>query len=181
MADPEVRLITLTGPGGGAAVAARIGDHEALAVATGNLFGQVLNARDTEEMRRLRPGLLALLTLEASARSRGWTNYFLALDAYVDGMLDAACEHATLSVGLAREIGHEVMLASAVGTLLLSQSARDGVITQPALAEAIELMRPPSVQPLAAFARTRAPRGGPRRPDALYARTRSRVLSRLRT
>ena len=135
-----------------AAVAARIGDHEALAVATGNLFGQALNARDTQEMRQLRPGLLALLTPEASPRSRGWTNYFLALDAYVDGMLDAACEHATLSVGLSREIGHEVMLASAVGTLLLSQSARDGVITQPALAEAIELMRPPSVQPLAAFA-----------------------------
>jgi predicted ATPase/DNA-binding SARP family transcriptional activator len=135
-----------------AAVAARIGDHEALAVATGNLFGQALNARDTQEMRQLRPGLLALLTPEASPRSRGWTNYFLALDAYVDGMLDTACEHATLSVGLSREIGHEVMLASAVGTLLLSQSARDGVITQPALAEAIELMRPPSVQPLAAFA-----------------------------
>ena len=55
-----------------AAVAARIGDHEALAVATGNLFGQALNARDTEEMRQLRPGLLALLTPEASARSRGW-------------------------------------------------------------------------------------------------------------
>jgi predicted ATPase/DNA-binding SARP family transcriptional activator len=135
-----------------ASVAGRIGDHEALAVATGNLFGQALNARDAEAMRQLRPGLLALLTPEASARSRGWTNYFLALDAYVDGMLDVACEHATLSVGLAREIGHEVMLASAVGTLLLSRSARDGVITQPALAEAIELMRPPSVQPLAAFA-----------------------------
>ena len=44
------------------------------------------------------------------------------------------------------------MLASAVGTLLLSQSARDGVITQPALVETLELMRPPSVQPLAAFA-----------------------------
>jgi predicted ATPase/DNA-binding SARP family transcriptional activator len=135
-----------------AAVASRIGDHEALAVATGNLFGQALNARDTEEMRELRPGLLALLTPEASARARGWTNYFLALDAYVDGTLDDACGHATLSVELAREIGHEVMLASAVGTLLLSQSARDGLITQPALAEAIGLMRPPSVQPLAAFA-----------------------------
>jgi predicted ATPase/DNA-binding SARP family transcriptional activator len=134
------------------AVAARIGDHEALAMATGNLFAQALNARDTEEMRRLRPDLLALLTREASARSRGWTHYFLALDAYVDGTLDPACEHALLSVALAKEIGHEVMLASAVGALLLSQSARDGVITQPALVETLELMRPPSVPPLAAFA-----------------------------
>ncbi len=66
--------------------------------------------------------------------------------------LESACEHAALSVELANEIGHEVMLASAVGTLLLSQSARDGVITQPALVETLELMRPPSVQPLAAFA-----------------------------
>ncbi len=135
-----------------ASVAARIGDHEALAMATGNLFAQALNARDVEEMRRLRPELLVLLTPEASARARGWTHYYLALDAYIDGSLDAACEHAELSVALAREIGHEVMLASAVGTQLLSRSARDGVVTQPALAEALELMRPPSVQPLAAFA-----------------------------
>jgi predicted ATPase len=135
-----------------AAVASRIGDHEALAVATGNLFGQACNARDTEAMRQLRPQLLALLTPEASARSRGWTHYFLALDAYVDGMLDDACEHAAQSVTLAKEIGHEVMVATAVGTLLLSRSARDGVITQPALVETLELMRPPSVQPLAAFA-----------------------------
>ena len=135
-----------------AAVAARIGDHEALAVATGNLFGQACNARDTAEMRQLRPQLLALLTPGASARARGWTHYFLALSAYVDGMLDGACDHAGESAALAREIGHEVMLASAVGMLLLSQSARDGVITQPALVETLELMRPPSVQPLAAFA-----------------------------
>jgi hypothetical protein len=135
-----------------ASVAARIGDHEALAMATGNLFGQALNARNIEEMRSLRPALLALLTPQASARARGWTHYFLALDAYVDGTLDAACEHAADSVTLAKEIGHEVMLASAVGALLLAQSARDGVIAQPALAETLALMQPPGVQPLAAFA-----------------------------
>jgi predicted ATPase len=135
-----------------ASSAARIGDHEALTMATGNLFAQALNARDLEAMRELRPELTALLTDEASARARGWTHYFLALDAYVNDMLDDACEHAARSVELAREIGHEVMLASAVGTLLLSRSARDGVITQPALVETLELMRPPSVQPLAAFA-----------------------------
>jgi hypothetical protein len=135
-----------------ASAAARIGDHEALTMATGNLFAQALNARDLEAMRELRPELTALLTDEASARARGWTHYFLALDAYVNDMLDDACEHAARSVELAREIGHEVMLASAVGTLLLSRSARDGVITQPALVETLELMRPPSVQPLAAFA-----------------------------
>ncbi len=135
-----------------ASVAARIGDHEALAMATGNLFGQALNARDIDEMRRLRPDLLALLTPDSSARARGWTHYFLALAAYVDGTLDDSCEHAERSVRLASEIGHEVMLASAVGARLLSQSARDGVIAQPALLETLELMRPPSVQPLAAFA-----------------------------
>ena len=57
------------------------------------------------------------------------------------------------SLELGKEIGHEVMLACAVGTLLLSRSARDGVITQPALAETVELTPlPPGVQPLAAFA-----------------------------
>jgi predicted ATPase/DNA-binding SARP family transcriptional activator len=135
-----------------ASAAARIGDHEALAMATGNLFGQALNARDLEAMRELRPQLLAQLTPEASARSRGWTHYFLALDAYVGGMLDESCEHAAQSLALGKEIGHEVMLACAVGTLLLSRSARDGVITQPELEETVDLMRPPGVQPLAAFA-----------------------------
>jgi predicted ATPase/DNA-binding SARP family transcriptional activator len=135
-----------------AARASEIGDQEALAMATGNLFGQALNARDRDEMRRLRPQLQALIASEASARSLGWTHYFLALDAYVDGRLQSACEHAERSVEKATEIGHEFMLASAVGTRLLSSSARDGVITQPALAEALELMRRPSVQPLTAFA-----------------------------
>lgn len=135
-----------------ASVAARIGDHEALTMATGNLFGQALNARDLEAMRQLRPALAALLTPEASARSRGWTHYFLALDAYVNGMLDDACEHAASSVELGKEIGHEVMLASAVGALLLSRSARDRVIAQPELVETLRLMRSPGVQPLAAFA-----------------------------
>jgi hypothetical protein len=96
--------------------------------------------------------LLALLTPDASARSLGWTHYFLALDAYVDGRFESADEHAELSVERAREIGHEFMLAGAVGTRLLSRSARDGAIDQPQLAEALELMRRPSVQPLAAFA-----------------------------
>ncbi len=43
------------------------------------------------------------------------------------------------------------MLASAAGTLLLSQSARDGAIPQPALAETIAVMRRPGVPPLSAF------------------------------
>jgi predicted ATPase/DNA-binding SARP family transcriptional activator len=135
-----------------AARASEIGDLEALAMATGNLFGQALNARDREDMRRLRPELLALITPEASARSLGWTHYFLALDAYVDERFQSADEHAGLSIEKAREIGHEFMLAGAVGTRLLSRSARDGVIDQPQLVEALELMRRPSVQPLAAFA-----------------------------
>jgi predicted ATPase len=135
-----------------ASVAARIGDHEALAMATGNLFGQALNARDLTAMRELRPELLAQLTPQASPRARGWTHYFLALDAYVDGTLDDACQHAANSVALAKEIGHEAMLSSAAGALLLGQSARDGVITQPALLETVELMRPAGLPPLAAFA-----------------------------
>ncbi len=135
-----------------AARAAEIGDQEALAMATGNLFGQALNARDRDEMRLLRPQLQALITTEASARSLGWTHYFLALDAYVDGRLESAGEHAERSIEKANEIGHEFMLASAVGTRLLSCSERDGVIAQPELAEALELMRRPSVQPLTAFA-----------------------------
>ena len=135
-----------------AARAAEIGDQEALATATGNLFGRALNARDRDEMRRLRPALLALITPETSTKALGWLYYFLALDAYVDGRLESACEHASLSAEKAEAIGHEFMLAGAAGTRLLAQSARDGVISQADLAETLELMRRPSVQPLAAFA-----------------------------
>ncbi len=131
--------------------AAEIGDQEALALAAGNLFGHALNARDRDEMRRLRPTLLALITPETSAKALGWTQYFLALDAYVDGRLEPACEHAALSAEQAEAIGHEFMFASAAATRLLAQSALDGVITQVALAETLELVRRPSVPPLAAF------------------------------
>jgi hypothetical protein len=135
-----------------AARAAEIGDQEALAMATGNLFGQALNARDRDEMSRLRPELIALITPETSDRALGWIHYFLALDAYVDGRLESACEHASLSAEKAEAVGHEFMLASAAATRVLAESARDGVIAHAALTEAVELMRRPSVQPLAAFA-----------------------------
>jgi len=135
-----------------AARAAEIGDQEALTTATGNLFGQALNARDRDEMRRLRPELLALITPETSPRALGWIHYFLALDAYVDGRFESAYEHASMCVEKAEEIGHAFMIATGFGTRVLSQSARDGVIGRTALLDALEAMRRPSVQPLAAFA-----------------------------
>jgi predicted ATPase len=132
--------------------AREIGDMDALVAATGNLFGQALNARDRDEMRRMRPELLALITPETGARGLGWIHYFLALDAYVDGRFESALEHASMSAEKAREVGHEFMLASAVATRVMAQSARDGAIAQPDLAEAVALMRRPGVPPLAAFA-----------------------------
>ena len=135
-----------------AARAAELGDQEALATATGNLFGRAINARDRDEMGRLRPMLLAVITQEPSPVALGWTHYFLALDAYVDGRFDEAYEHAALSAASAGELGHAYMLATAVATRLLAESARDRAIAQSALAEVLELVRDVSVQPLAAFA-----------------------------
>ena len=132
--------------------AAELGDHEALATATGNLFGRALNARDREEMQRMRPMLLALIIPEASTAALGWTHYFLALDAYVDGRYQAAFEHAAQSAERARELGHDYMFATAMATRLLAESARDRAIAQSALAEVLALVRGVSVQPLAAFA-----------------------------
>jgi predicted ATPase/DNA-binding SARP family transcriptional activator len=135
-----------------AARADELGDHEAFATATGNLFAHATNARDLDEMKRLRPAMLGLITPESNARVRGWTHYFLAIDAYVHGQIDSACDHAAQSVNNAEEIGHEYMLASAVGTRMLAETARDGVMVCGALAEAIECMRRPSIAPLSAFA-----------------------------
>jgi len=134
-----------------AAVATEIGDQEALTVATGNLFAAALNTRDRDEMTRLRPSLLDLITPEASARSVGWIHYFLALDAYVDGRLESACEHASQSAEKGQETNHEVMVASAVGAHLLAASALDQAIDRETLIEGLELMRRPSVQALSAF------------------------------
>jgi hypothetical protein len=103
-------------------------------------------------MRRIRETLLALLTPQASPKSQGWTHYFLALDAYVDGRFEAAYDHAARSAARASEVGHEYMFATAMTTRLLAESARDRVIAQPALAEVLALVRDVSVQPLAAFA-----------------------------
>jgi predicted ATPase/DNA-binding SARP family transcriptional activator len=132
--------------------AAELGDQEALVTATGNLFGRAINARDRHGMRRLRPMLLALITPEASPTALGWSHYFLALDAYVDARFDEAYEHAALSAASAGELGHAYMLATAVATRLLAESARDRAIAQPALVEVLELVRNVSVQPLAALA-----------------------------
>ncbi|HUA03230.1 MAG TPA: BTAD domain-containing putative transcriptional regulator [Solirubrobacteraceae bacterium] len=131
--------------------AAELGDTEALATATGNLFGRAINARDREEMRRLRPMLQAVLAPGASAKALGWTHYFLALDAYVDGRFEDAHEHATSSAASASELGHAYMFATAAATRLLAESARDRAIPQSALAEVVELVRNVSVPPLAAF------------------------------
>jgi predicted ATPase/DNA-binding SARP family transcriptional activator len=135
-----------------AARASELGDHEAVATATGNLFGRALNARDRDEMHRMRPMLLALITPEASPKVLGWTQYFLALDAYVDGRFDAACQHATQSAASAEELGHEYMFATAIATRLLAASARDRAIPQSALAEVLVVVARTSVQPLTAFA-----------------------------
>ena len=132
--------------------AAELGDREAQATATGNLFAGALNARDRAEMARLRPMVKALVTADASPKALGWMHYFLALDAYVHGNIDESYEHAALSVETAMAIGHEYMLGSAAGTRLLAQSARDGVITQPDLAQTLELMARPSIAPLTVFA-----------------------------
>src|SRR5262249_7495443 len=133
-------------------VAAQIGDEDALVTATGNLFGGALNARDADEMQRMRPELVKLIRPDASPKALRWLHYFLARDAYVGARFAEGYEHASVSVEKAAEIGHEFMLGSAAGTRLLAESARDGAIRHAGLSEALPLMSRPSVQPLAAFA-----------------------------
>ena len=109
--------------------------------------------RSSRRWRRLRPELLALVDARTSPKGLGWIQYFLALDAYVDGRYEAAAEHAAVSVEKARESGHEFMLASAVATGLLAQlgtGRRDPA--GPTWPRPSQLMRRPGVPPLVAFA-----------------------------
>jgi predicted ATPase len=135
-----------------AARAAEVGDRDALVIASCNLFSLAMNARDLDEVRRLKPTLLELTATETSVRSVGWIHYHLACEAYVEGDVEAACEHASRSVEAAAAAGNEFMLAISVAARLLVQSARDGAIPQPALAEALELARRALHEPLAVFA-----------------------------
>jgi predicted ATPase/DNA-binding SARP family transcriptional activator len=122
-----------------AARAAEAGDRASYEVAICNQFMMAGNARDREAVNRLRPALLALITPETSAKTLGWVHYYLANDAYAEGRMEQAVEHASRSAEIAEEIGHDYLLGSAHCTRLLAQSARDGAIPQVALAELLEM------------------------------------------
>ena len=119
--------------------AAELGDQEALGVATTQLFAEAINARDRDEMTRLRPVLVSLIAPETSARVLGWVHYSLFGEAYVDARYESAYEHASRCAECATEIGHNYMLACALQARLLSGSAASGEIPQPELAEVVEL------------------------------------------
>lgn len=129
-------------------LAAAAGDSEALATATFNLFATAINAHDRDEMRRLKPDLLELDSPATDDRGLGWVHYFLALDAYIDGELAQASEHAARSAELALATGHAFMQAGAAATRLLAQSAQDGAIPQAALATTLDVMRRPGIKPV---------------------------------
>ena len=100
--------------------------------------------RDRDEMRRLRPSLLALITPETSAteRSAGPITSSRSTRTSTGGWT-SACEHASLSAEKAQEIGHEVMLASAVGDATArADGSRSTRSRSAALAEALELHAP---------------------------------------
>ncbi len=132
--------------------AEELGDKEALGVATTQLFAEALNARDHEEMSRLRPVLHALIDPGTSPRVLGWVQYSLWGDAYVDGRFESAYEHASSCLELAAGIGHKYMLVCAFEARLLAGSAVSGQITQPELAEVIELARAHGVHSVAVAA-----------------------------
>ncbi len=125
--------------------AAEIGDTENLARIATNMFSRAVNARDQAELNRLRPQLQELISREITPKAIGWIHYQLAIDACADGRYDESCEHADRSIERATEAGVDYMLAAAVTTKLLSQSARDGTMSHAALAEALGLARKPVV------------------------------------
>jgi predicted ATPase/DNA-binding SARP family transcriptional activator len=132
--------------------AAELGDQEALGVATTQLFAEAVNACDREELRRLRPVLLGLIAPGTSPRVLGWVHYSLWGEAYIDRRFEPAYEHARACVELAAEIGHEYMHLCALEARLLARSAVSREITQPDLAEVIELARRHGVHSVAVAA-----------------------------
>jgi predicted ATPase/DNA-binding SARP family transcriptional activator len=132
--------------------AAELGDHESLGVATTQLFAEAINARDYEEMRRLRPVLLGLITEGASPRVLGWVHYSLWAEEYLEDRYESAYEHAAASLERAQEIGNEYMRVCALEGRLLAYSAFTGKIDQPDLAEVIDGARRHGVHSVAVAA-----------------------------
>ncbi len=132
--------------------AAELGDQEALGVATAQLFAEAINELDREEIRRLRPVLLGLIGPGTSPRVLGWVHYSLWGDAYIDARYDEAFGYACTCAELAADMGHNYMLVCALEARLLAGSAVTQEITQPELAEVIELARRHGVHSVAVAA-----------------------------
>jgi len=132
--------------------AADLGDAEARVIAINNLFSMAINVKDRDEVRRLRPELLGQLTPDAGDTVLGWTNYFLALDAYLEGSFAASFEYAARGAEHAHTIGHDYMYGAALTTRLLAGSARDGWISRDAILEMLASVQQAGVPPLTVFA-----------------------------
>jgi predicted ATPase/DNA-binding SARP family transcriptional activator len=132
--------------------AAELGDEEALVVGTAQMFAEAINVRDYDEIRRLRPILARVIKSGTAPRPLGWAHYSLWGDAYLDGRFEAAYEHAAACVELATEIGFNYMLVCALEARLLARSAIDRRITQPDLAEVVEIARSHGVHSVAVAA-----------------------------
>lgn len=128
--------------------ATQLGNRDALANATVNLFAHAMNARDRDEPRRLRPALLEVATPDTDSGASGWIHYALALEAYVDGDFARATEHAARGVELAQAFGHPFRLAAVTNAWLLAKSARDGAIAHGELTATLEVIGRPGLKPL---------------------------------
>jgi hypothetical protein len=135
-----------------AARAVELGDKDALSAALANLFSAAVNDRDQDEIERLKPALLELLTHEIPVRGVGYLNDILASGAYAVGNLAAAFDHSTRSLEAATACGSAYLLANASMTRLLVTSHRDGTIPRRALAEVLDRMQKTGVPPHAVFA-----------------------------
>jgi predicted ATPase/DNA-binding SARP family transcriptional activator len=132
--------------------AAELGDQEALGVATTQLFVEATQVRDRQEMDRLHPVLVSLITPETSPRVLGWVFYSLWGESYLNGDYEQAFEYASSSVERARELGHSYMLICALEAQLLAESAARGEITHAHLVEVFELARGHGVHSVAVAA-----------------------------
>jgi hypothetical protein len=121
--------------------AAELGDAEALGIATTQLFAMAINARERDEMARLRPVLIELLEAGTSPRALGWVHYSLSAGAYVEGHYEIAYEHAARCLERAEELEFEFMIACATDARLLARSAVEGKIQQADLAGLLDVAR----------------------------------------
>jgi len=128
--------------------AEELSDMAALSTAVSNLAVMALNAQDRDALARLKPRLSALALVDIPSRYLAGLKTTLATMAYLEGDINAACEHAAEGVRLAESVDHAYIMGIGRTLQVMLTAVRDQEIRRADLAQALATASRTAVKPL---------------------------------